>query len=249
MNTVINKKSFEAFVLDWDTNYFNVKSAKVILKDNLSKNDKKEILEYCNNFEFITISNLNNNSENNIWIAQKTKSFLADMNVQFIKNIDKPSIKMDKFTNVYNLFPENEDLLNISKKSFLYSRFFNDPYLPKEKSQNIYLQWTKNSFNKLEKYFVITKINEKIAGYILFSMNLVNSFAIIELIAVDEKFRGKGIGKSLMTGLENFTYEKGVKVIRVGTQVDNISAIRFYNTCGFKYLNCNSIYHYWPNII
>lgn len=242
----LNSKSFEAYPLDWDTDYFGVKSAKVILKNNVSKVEQDEILDFCNKFDFITISNLGNNNENNVWIGKKTKAFLTDMNIQFVKHINKQSSILDDFTNVYKCFPRNEKVLKIAQYAFLYSRFFNDPYLPKEQAKNIYIHWTECAFDKPEKYFVITERNDKIAGYLLFSIDLEDSFATIELIAVDEVFRGQNIGKSLIAGLEFFAYEKGIKSIKVGTQIDNVSAVRFYNACGFEYVSCNSIYHNWP---
>jgi ribosomal protein S18 acetylase RimI-like enzyme len=249
MNNIsdLSRKSFKAFPLDWDTEYFGVKSAKVILTDSTTKDEQNEILAYCSKFDFVTITNLNSKNENNVWIGKKTKAFLTDMNIQFTKQIKRQPHIIDKFTSVYNCFPKNEDILKIAQDAFLYSRFFNDPWLPKVQAQNIYVHWTKCAFNKPEKYFVIIKRNTQIAGYLLFSINLKDLFATIELIAVDEVFRGHNIGKSLITGLETFVYEKGIKTIKVGTQVDNVSATGFYLANGFQYVSCSSIYHYWPN--
>ncbi len=226
MNNIAKHSSetFEAYPLDWDTKYFGVRSAKVVLKDSVSEAEQDKILNYCSRFDFLT-----------------------DMNIQFIKRINKQSKILDEFTNVYNSFPINEDVLKISQDAFLYSRFFNDPYLPKEKAQNIYVHWTNCAFENSEKYFVITEITNKVVGYLLFSINIKQSFVTIELIAVDKTFRGQNIGKLLIAGLEFFAYEKGIKLIKVGTQTDNVSAVRFYNACGFQYASCNSIYHYWPN--
>jgi ribosomal protein S18 acetylase RimI-like enzyme len=249
MNNIakLSSESFEAYPLGWDTEYFEVRSARVVLKDIIHEAEQDEILDYCSRFDFVTINNLGNNKENNIWIGKKTKAFLTDMNIQFVKQINIQSTIVDEFTNVYNSFPKNEDLLKIAQDAFLYSRFFNDSYLPKKKVQDIYVHWTNCAFNKSEKYFVITEINNKVAGYLLFSINVEQSFATIELIAVDKEFRGQNIGKRLISELELFVYGKGIKSIRVGTQVDNISAARFYNACGFQYTSCNSVYHFWPN--
>ena len=241
----LNGETFEAYQLDWDTKYFGVKCAKVILKDSISKVDQEKILNFCKKFDFITIINLDNNKENNIWICKKTNAFLTDMNVQFIKHINKQIYMSDELVNVYNSLPRTESILSISRKAFLYSRFFNDPYLPKDEAQNIYVHWTYCAFNKPDKYFVIAEKNNRVAGYLLFSINMEQRLTTIELIAVDKVFRGQNIGKRLINKLESFTYKNGIKLIKVGTQVDNVSAVRFYNACGFKYLSCNSVYHYW----
>ena len=243
----INSKYYEAYPLDWDTEYFGVKSAKVILKGNVSETEQNEILNFCSKYEFVSIFNLDNNSYNNFWIGKKTKAFLTDINIQFVKQINKKLISTDKFTNIYNSYTKNQDVLKIAKEAFLYSRFYNDPNLLKEKAQNVYCHWTECAFNKSDKYFIIAQRNGEVAGYLLFSINLEYSFATIELIAVRQKYKGQKVGRSLIINLENFAYENRIKFIKVGTQVDNISAVRFYNSCDFKYLGSRSIYHYWLN--
>lgn len=142
------KDSFEAYPLDWDTDYFEVKSARVDLKKIINGTDQKLILDFCNDYEFVTIINKGNINQNNLWIGQNTKAFLADMNVQFIKNIDDIKLKPDKSTEIINSMKENEEILKIASSSFSFSRFFNDPYLNKVKASNIYSHWIESSFNK-----------------------------------------------------------------------------------------------------
>lgn len=247
-NTVkLGNKSSEIFPLNWDTDYFGIKSAKVILKDIVSEAEQCEIINRCNEFDFVTITNLNNHNKNNIWIGEKTDAFLTDLNIQFIKHVNNGLNSFDQYTYTNNSFPRNEKILKIAQNAFTTSRFYNDPYLPKEQAKNIYVHWTECAFNKAEKYFIVTEKQSEIVGYLLFSINFKSCFAIIELIAVDDAFRGQNIGKTLIAGIEDFIYKKGIRSIKVGTQVDNVSAIRFYNACGFQYVSCNSIYHYWPN--
>lgn len=247
MNSM-NNETFEAFPLEWDSNYFGVKSAKVVLKDSVSEESQNQILDFCKNYEFVTIYNLKNNKENNIWLGNKTKAFLTDINVQFIKQVKTPSVILSHFpVKVYHSYPKNDDVLRIAEESFFYSRFFNDPFLPKDKAKNVYSHWTNCAFENSEKYFVIANVNDNTLGYLLFSVNLDESTAIIELIAVDKELKGHNIGKSLISELEHFVFEKGIKTIKVGTQIDNTTAIRFYIKCGFEYVSCNSVYHYWPD--
>jgi len=168
--------------------------------------------------------------------------FLADMNIQFLKVLtDKPY--PDERSYVLNNYKRNEQVVKIAKDSFQYSRFFNDPRLPSVQAKNIYLYWTECAFEQENKYFVICEREDNIAGYILFSNNEDNS--VIELIAVNEKYQGKRVGKSLIQTMESFVIEKGINKIKVGTQVNNISASQFYSKMGFAYIGCGSIYHLW----
>lgn len=240
-----SSENFDCFPLDWDTDYFGVSSARIILKGNISEENQNKILEYCRQFQFVTISNVGNIKGNNHWIGKKSSAFLTDMNIQFLKKIKgKPDFR-DKLTDVYNAYSKDEKVISIAESAFLYSRFFNDPALPKEQADNIYLHWTKCAFGQANKYFVTSKRNDEIAGYILFSMDREQNVATIELIAVDQKFRGQRVGKSLISELESFAYNKEIDFIKVGTQIDNVTATQFYIACGFKYVSCSSVYHLW----
>ena len=139
----------------------------------------------------------------------------------------------------------NKDIVNISETSFIFSRFYNDPNLPIQKSKNIYSKWVKSSFDKKDKYFVFQSENNKITGFLLFSLNELNKNIIIELIAIDQNFKSKGIGKSLINTLEEYACEIGFCSIKVGTQFENTTAINFYQACGFEYLSSSPIFHLW----
>ncbi len=236
-------KNYELRQLQWDTDYFGVSSARVNLSGIINDIDQEEIIQFCKGYDFVTISNLDNIKENNHWIGNRTNAFLADMNIQFLKVLaDKPGYE-DKKTYVVNCLSRNEQIVDIARKSFNHSRFFNDLKLPQEQAKNIYLHWTECAFGQKNKYFVVSEREGIVAGYILFSVYEDNS--VIELIAVDEKYQGRGVGKSLLHTMESFVIEKKIQKIKVGTQVNNITAAQFYSVMGFKHVSCGSIYHLW----
>ncbi|MCT4583400.1 MAG: GNAT family N-acetyltransferase [Peptostreptococcaceae bacterium] len=243
MIKIMLNKNYNLKYLHWDTNYFGVKSGRVDIKGILNQNEKKEIIDFFSEFKFITISNENNTNENNIWIGNNTNAFLTDLNVQFEKKLEHALHYEDKNITIMNSMAKNEDILNIAKKSFRYSRFFNDFNLPEIKSKNIYHYWTECAFENEYKYFAIAKRESLVVGYLLFS--LVKENIIIELIAVDENYIGRKIGKSLIKSIEMFAKKSNIKKIKVGTQADNVKAIQFYCANGFKYKGCKSVYHLW----
>jgi len=246
MNEIIySNEKIKIINLDWDTRYFGVKSARVNILGKIYKENLYKILDLCKDFEFITISNGGNSYENNYLIGSCTNAFLTDMNIKFTKRIISKPISMNSITEVHNFYSYNDRIIDIAKNSFIYSRFYNDPLLPPNKVKNIYLCWTEGAFSQHDKFFVTTKINDKFAGYILFSIDYDNKSISIELIAVDKECRRQNVGKSLIFGLELFAYENGIDKIIVGTQADNTTAIRFYNDCRFLYNGCSSIYHLW----
>jgi len=241
---LIIKGNYDCIDLEWDTRYFGIKSARVNLNGVIDENQQEEILKFCQDFEFVTIVNYNNLKENNYWIGKKTNAFLTDVNVQFEKELKVNKKKLEnKGFQVKNNLPRNQQIIDIARKSFNYSRFFNDPNLSFDKAKNIYVHWTDSAFKKEDKFFVISRIDNKVAGYILFSTHKMTS--TIELIAVEKKYQGKNIGRLLIRELEEYLIDKGILNIKVGTQLNNISAVNFYETMGFKVVSCRNIYHLW----
>jgi dTDP-4-amino-4,6-dideoxy-D-galactose acyltransferase len=240
-------EEFDAFESIIDTKYFGVASAKVVLKKACMIDQRqKELLDFLQDFEFIVITNKANDSSNNHWLGEKTKAFLTDINIQLNKKVSIGEKYDGGFTVITDNFPENRQIIQIAEGSFKFSRFLNDPYLPVQKAKCIYADMTKNAFRKQGRFFVTIKETEVVSGFLLFSINQVISSSTIELIAIDQNFAGMGIGRSLISAMEHHVAKMGVETIRVGTQLNNINALKFYTSYGFNYCECNSIYHYWP---
>lgn len=235
--------SFDFIDLQWDTNYFNVKSGKIILNDELNLSEIRKIIELTNPYDFITINNKNNLPVNNFLLGNYTNAFLVDMNIQFEMTIE--SNKAIHYFDAKNNFEEDIELLKIAKSSFNYSRFYNDPFLDKELSQQIYFNWIKNSFYKKENFFIVAEENNQTLGYILFSFDS-NSVITIELISLAIEAQGKGTGTKLLSSLLYFAKQNNIHKIKVGTQIDNIQATNFYIKKGFNLTSISSIYHFWP---
>lgn len=231
--------------LEWDTKYFGIKSAKVTLKEGISESELKYISEMLCDYEFVTITNLNNNSTNNYLLGRHTNAFLVDVNIQFEKKVILPQSNADTNIIIENSMQANTRIKQIAANSFVYSRFFNDPFLDKEKAHKIYENWVNNSFENENKYFVHLSLCDKIVGFILFSYLPETLGVVIELITVDDEYSGQGIGKKMIVSLENYIFKAGYKTIKVGTQVDNLLAQNFYSSCGFRHKQCNSVYHLW----
>lgn len=239
---------FEAYESPWDTDYFGVLSAKAILRGIAYELECARLLDFLNTYEFVTIINLANKQQNNYWLSKNTNNFFVDINVQFEKNLVKGCIDSKEPAEVCEAYSRDENMLRIASGAFKYSRFFNDPYLPSDKAKGIYVQWIENAFDKSGRFFSITKKHGVITGFLLFSIDAELSITTIELIAVDEQYRGLRVGKALISGMEHFIKQRNIKKIKVGTQVDNTLALQFYTSCGFIYTSCNSVYHYWPKL-
>lgn len=240
---VRNRLTFEE--LTWDTDYFGIPSAKFILIDSINGDDIEFINDVAVDYQFNTIQNIGNIASNNRMLTQLHGAFLTDINVQFGKILFPFKCHSDEHITIDSSY-HNTEITEISRESFVYSRFFNDPFLDKNKSKNVYVKWVESAFNQPDRFFAVYREQIDICGFLLFNYDMAKALSTIELIAVNKNCSRKGIGSKLMQSLEEYLIKNQISRLNVGTQVDNLKAIDFYHKMGFKMIKVNSVFHYWP---
>ncbi len=84
-----------------------------------------------------------------------------------------------------------------------------------------------------EERLLITAIDgDDVAGYLCASPGW-NGCVLIDDLAVEHRFRRRGIGKMLMDEAVAWAGRSGVRAIRLETQSTNVAACRFYERYGF----------------
>lgn len=232
---------YELSDLQWDTEFFGIPSARVTLHDQVSEVDP--IIQFIESYEFVTIINRHNHPKNNKWIKE-INADLIEINVQLTLPAKRlqPSYSNYK-DHILEINKRDNRLVDIAKRSFTISRFMKDDNLPPEKASQVYVEWTKNSIGKADKYFITTERHDETAGFILF--NVRNNRITIELFATHPNHVRTGVGRELFTFLHDFAIDTSVDSIQVGTQLDNYAAVGFYEAMGYSINEMRSIFHYW----
>ncbi|WP_137790965.1 GNAT family N-acetyltransferase [Bacillus sp. E(2018)] len=236
-----NEESVILNKMRWDTEFFGVTSAKVTLNKTLTLNEWDELKTRFKDYQFISIMNKNSEPINAQFIGKDTSAFLADINVQYEKNLVGLDEKPKKIT-IHRALEHNDQIIEIA--DFQFSKFTEDPELAKRGGDKVYQQWLINSFRKSDKLYALSKDElGVINGFLLFSF--ADNVCVIELIAVSKKETKGGIGSSLFRAVEYEVYQEGIKKIKVGTQVRNLGAINFYQKVGCKQVGCHQVFHLW----
>ncbi len=231
--------------LEWDSLFFGLNVGKITIENEINEDEMINLNKLSQNFQFYTINNVGNLFNNNVNIGKHTNGYLADVNIQFKKKIkrllinDYPDIEI-KITN----FKKKSDKIIELSSNFNESRFVLDSNFEKDVAIEMYKEWVKNSFERENKYFSIASYNDKVIGFLLFSVKGEGE-AIIELLSISNEYRGKGFGKKLVNKTEEKLYELDITKLKVGTQLNNSVAINFYHSMGFKQVDLTSIYHCW----
>ena len=168
---------------------------------------------------------------------------LVDKKTTYVKNINSSLLSHPLISSYESVIPSPK-LLDLAIQSGIYSRFNVDKRIGKEKFEEMYALWMINSLNrKFAKDVLVFNENNDLAGFV--TLGEKNNRADIGIIAVDHIFRGKGIGKKLMTSAEKWSYDNGYKEIQIVTQGNNIPACKLYESLGYSVEKVEYFYHIW----
>ena len=225
-------------ILDWDSGFFGYKVARA--RTGLSTADIPLLLQELDTAKVKLAYYF---SDDQI-IFPDNNSFevkLVDKKLTYLKQVQ--SFETCEFISTYHSEDIPEELLNLSLESGHCSRFNVDENIGRQKFEELYRQWIRASLTGQLNYKVLVYKREgNIAGFV--TIGNKGDFADIGLIAVDERYRGQGIGKYLVQAAENYCNDSLVK-IQVVTQAANKAACRLYEKCGFEIGSTEFVYHLW----
>lgn len=81
--------------------------------------------------------------------------------------------------------------------------------------------------------FLVSEVDGKIVGYIIGTVRWLNIGHILA-IAVDPKYRRRGIGTMLMKAAMDYFGKRAVRKVRLEARESNVGARRFYSSLGFS---------------
>lgn len=233
--------------LEWDSRFFGYKIG-AIHTQNLKLNELEKIimelreqdyrLAYCFAYPDDEISNSS---------LKSVSGLLVDQKITFSMGIDKAdNLTRCTFIKPFNLNSATEKLKSLALQSGIYSRFKIDPNFKNDEFEKLYLEWIEKSVKRvIAEEVLVYYENDDEKG--LITLGLKDNVGTIGLLAVDEKERGKSIGRKLVQEALLYFKEKKTSIVEVVTQIDNKSACGFYKSMGFETKSIVNIYHIWIN--
>ena len=167
---------------------------------------------------------------------------LVDTNIVFRKPILRnPKCFNNNFQVRFAQQEDREQVAELARKNFTYSRFHLDDEIPSSTADNIKAEWASNFFaGKRGDKLVVALINNVVVGFSLLLESMED--LIIDLIAVDKNQHRQGIASDMITYIEHHLNE--FSRIQVGTQLVNVPSIRLYEKMGFRVFSSNYVFHY-----
>lgn len=132
-------------------------------------------------------------------------------------------------------------VMTVARNSFRYSRFHLDPSIPKMLADDIKAQWAGNFFAGTRgDHMLVAESGGVVAGFLQL-IHAEDAALVIDLVAVTEPERGRGLGAAMIRAAERLA--RGARM-RVGTQVANVASVRFYECLGFRAATSTYVLHF-----
>lgn len=130
----------------------------------------------------------------------------------------------------------------LARNGFAYSRFHLDSAIDRDVANEIKAQWAGNYFvGNRGNAMVVAAAGRSIIGFLLLVYGESGTL-IIDLVAVGEKYRRRAVAGDMVRFAE--CHVKEFTQVRVGTQVSNLPAVRFYEELGFRVTAAQYTFHY-----
>lgn len=224
--------------LKWDSEFFGYEIGKVNI-DNIESFDFENFKKEAEQFQLV-------------YVFSKIKLFYAELKLVdekavFIRDTVNimPSESEFKISSFDEKIHDLEELIALSLKSGVYSRFNIDPNFKQDEYERLYRTWILNSANGKLAFDIFLAIQEnQIMGFTTIAKK-TNKLADIGLVAVHEEARGKGVATALIERALQEAYKRQYTNIQVVTQFNNVPAKKLYYKTNFELKDLTNIYHYW----
>lgn len=225
--------------LPWDSDFFGLRIGRVDLQtaeDAIELTKKQENLKL--QFDLLYIFDPNNVG------FSANGARLMDEKILYSKPCE-PRKQFPKIS-FYKAAQPNEDLYRLALISGGYSRFKLDERLPKGSYERLYSRWIENACPKegTNKQILIYQDAQGTAKGMI-TIDHTGELGHIGLVAVDTDAQHQGVGGKIMSTLDGYLFERGIKTLEVPTQKANTDACRWYEKNGFTIQSITPIYHWW----
>ena len=228
----------EIVPLHWDSDFFGLRIAKAVVasEDDIVALSRQEG-ELRNHFDLMYIF-----SESSLEMPFE-KARLVDKKAVFSLRDFKHS-EVNPAIMSWDSPIASDALISLSLVSGKYSRFKLDDSFPVGSYERLYTRWIEQSVNKAMATDVFYYMADD-APRGLVTLDFHDGQGVIGLVAVDEDYQHRGIGKALIEHVISYVYELQGGRLSVATQMDNEPACRLYSGCGFSLESVTKIWHWW----
>jgi dTDP-4-amino-4,6-dideoxy-D-galactose acyltransferase len=170
---------------------------------------------------------------------------LIDLRVAFLAKLNEATPPTAFETPTRRARPEELQVLReIAGTELRETRFWTDRRFPRDRAAELYRLWIEKDLLRSDGFIFVTEASGQVTGFAS-GMVLGGGRAKLSLIAVRSDARGQGLGQALVRRVMEQARETGAKEIETVTQGRSASALRLYESQGFRIESISIWFHRW----
>lgn len=136
---------------------------------------------------------------------------------------------------------DRDAVAGVSARAMTTSRFSLDPAIPAETAARVKGEWAGNCVTGARGVGVtVAEVDGEVAGFL--AVIASGDRRVIDLVAVDEGFRGRGLGRALVADFVR-RHGPGSAGLAVATQAGNAPSLALYESLGFRVAEAAWVLH------
>jgi ribosomal protein S18 acetylase RimI-like enzyme len=132
------------------------------------------------------------------------------------------------------------EVRTVARSSFAFSRFHLDPQVPKATADELKAEWVGNFFTGARGDHCAVAVDPLGPCAFLLALTPRLDEVVIDLVAVASRAQRQGVGAALVRHIWEAAEPKRVTV---GTQLANVTSLRFYESLGFRMRSASYVFH------
>jgi GNAT superfamily N-acetyltransferase len=136
-------------------------------------------------------------------------------------------------------------LLELAARSHHGSRFYFDGGFPRERCDALYRAWVERGYRDPSRGLRVPSVDGEPAGYQVLAGLGPEQECHAELIAIDERFRGKGVGSALSADTMRWMAARGALRARATYSARNVGEGRRIPRLGYRTEEVQALHHKW----
>jgi dTDP-4-amino-4,6-dideoxy-D-galactose acyltransferase len=230
-------------MLDWDTEFFGVRIAK-IEGAHLTDEIVAQALQWSLDHKVACLYFLcASDDDRSVGIAEQNGFHLVDVRMELSWRAQTAPSGSE--TEVRRFQPSDlPRLQEIASGAYELTRFYYDRHFPPAKSSALYREWITKSCNGYADAVFVALHRDVVEGFVTCHLEALRR-GRIGLVGVNGAARGAGMGQAMIKNAQRYFLDQGVDEVLVVTQGRNIAAQQLYQGNGFRARSMQLWYHKW----
>ncbi len=236
-------------LLEWDSEHFGFPIARVN-GDSLDHGTAEAIDDWCRDQGVRCLYFLAQADDaESARIAAERGYRVVDERVTIRHPLDQPCPEPEAVPGGWRIRDATEDdletLCDLAAHSHRATRFYFDGGFPAERCDELYREWVRRGLREEGRHLHVPEREGEIGGYQVIRPPAAGGLGILDLLAIDDRHRGGGLGRLLLSDSVAWLGSRGAPAVRTFLQARNVASARLHERVGFLTERVEVWHHRW----